>query len=247
MSLNRLYDDLAWLWPIWGDPEAEYRFYCDHVSALFHKYAKRNVHSVLNVGCGGGKNAFNLKREFDVTGLDISPEMLKLAKKLNPECRFVQADMRCFELGQCYDAILIDDAVAYMITEEDLRSVFRSAYRHLASGGVMITGPDDTTETFRQNSTEIFRSGLSLTPPGIEVTYIVNDYDPVPEDTWYESVMVFLIRENGKLRIEQDLHIIGLFPIERWRAILIDIGFEVNKAEYRDESNCYTQFVGVKK
>jgi SAM-dependent methyltransferase len=156
--MNRLYDDLAWLWPMWGDPSTEYRSYCDHVGSLFKKYSKREILSFLNLGCGGGKNVSNLKREFDVTGLDISPAMIELAKQSNPECAFVQADMRSFTLEKRYDVILVDDAVAYITAEEDLRSLFKNAYEHLFPGGVMIAGPDDTTETFEQNKTSIWRS-----------------------------------------------------------------------------------------
>lgn len=246
MTMNRLYDDLAWLWPMWGDHATEYRSYCKHVSALLKKYARRDVRTVLNVGCGAGKNVVNLKREFDVTGLDMSPSMLELANDLNPDCSFVQADMRTFSLDKSFDAILIDDAVSYMTTEDDLRSLFGSAYRHLSPGGVMLAGPDDTTETFQQNETNIWRSEDHLAPQGIDVTYVVNSYDPDPGDTCYESAMVFLIRQDGELRIEKDLHILGLFPLDLWRTILSDLGFEIHEEEYIEDSKCYTEFVCAK-
>ena len=115
--------DLAWLWPLWGEP-SEYAPYCAHVTRLIRQYARREVRSLLNLGCGGGKNIFNLRQDFAVTGLDISPAMLDLARRLNPECRFVQADMRTFSLPERFDAILIDDAISYMTTEADLRAVF---------------------------------------------------------------------------------------------------------------------------
>ena len=246
MQENRLYRDLSWLWPMWGDPAGEYRVYCDHVASLIKKHAKREVRTVLNVGCGGGKNVSRLKRRFDVTGLDISPAMLELARQLNPECAFVEADMRHFALERRFDAILIDDAVAYMTSEEDLRSLFRRAQEHLSPGGVMIVAPDDTTETFQQDKTSVWRSEPHLAPKGIEVTYVVNDYDPDPGDTSYESTVVFLIREDGRLRIEQDLHILGLFPIDVWRTLMLDTGFEVHEEEYSEDSNCWTEFVCVK-
>ena len=231
---------------MWGDPATEYRFYCDYVTSQFRSYARRKVHSVLNVGCGGGKNVFNLKRKFEVTGLDISLSMLTLARELNPQCIFVQSDMRTFTLKKQYDAILIDDAVAYMTTEEALQSLFSRAYEHLSPGGVMVVGPDNTTETFQQNKTTVWHSEPHLAPPGIEVIYIVNSYDPDPSDTCYESTMIFLIRKDGKLRVERDSHVVGLFSLDCWRALLSDAGFEVNEKEYREGSECFTQFVCVK-
>ena len=133
----RLYDDLAWLWPIWGSAE-EYADYCIHVDRLIRGHARIPVRSLLNVGCGGGKNVFNLKRRYDVTGLDLSQRMLELARDLNPQCEFVQGDMRTFSLQRRFDAILVDDAVAYMVSRADLRAVFETAWRHLRPGGVMV-------------------------------------------------------------------------------------------------------------
>ncbi len=53
----RLYSDLAWLWPLWGDPDGEYAEWCDHIVAMIDKHARRDVRTLLNLGCGGGKNA----------------------------------------------------------------------------------------------------------------------------------------------------------------------------------------------
>ena len=70
---------------------------------------------ILPQGCGGGKNALNLKREFDVTGVDLSSTMLEQAKNLNPECAFVEGDMRSCRLGRTFDAVLMDDAISQRI------------------------------------------------------------------------------------------------------------------------------------
>jgi len=58
---------------------------------VIRQHARRETHALLNMGCGGGKNAYNLKRNFTVMGIDISPAMLALARKLNPECEFLIA------------------------------------------------------------------------------------------------------------------------------------------------------------
>jgi hypothetical protein len=86
MSTCHLYTDLAWLWPMWGDAGTEYAHYCQHVTGLIRQYAARPVATLLDIGCAGGKNVLNLSREFNVTGLDLSPAMLAQAKELNPAC-----------------------------------------------------------------------------------------------------------------------------------------------------------------
>jgi trans-aconitate methyltransferase len=87
---GRLYSDLAWLWPMWGEASVEYARFSAHISELIRRHARRPVSTLLDIGCGGGKNVFNLKKDFRVTGLDLSPEMLAQAGALNPECEFIR-------------------------------------------------------------------------------------------------------------------------------------------------------------
>jgi len=246
LNTLRLYDDLAWLWPVWGKPE-EYTDYCDHVSRLIRAHALIPVRTLLNIGCGGGKNAFNLKRDYDVTGLDLSQRMLELAHDLNPECDFVQGDMRSFSLDRTFDAVLVDDAISYMATRADVRSAFVAAWRHLNPGGVMIVNPDDTKETFVQNRTIATPAVGKAKTGNVEVVFVENSYDPNPEDDHYEVTMVYLIREDGKLRIETDLHILGLFDLQVWRETLIEVGFTVREEKtYVERGIEYVTFVCLK-
>ena len=145
----RLFSDLAWLWPLWGDATEEYAPYCDHVARMIHRYSRRRVATLLNIGCGGGKNVFNLKNHYRVTGLDLSPAMIAQAERLNPGCRFVEGDMRTFSLGETFDAVLMDDAISFMANRDDFSAAFRKAYDHLNPGGVLIATPDVTSETCR--------------------------------------------------------------------------------------------------
>ncbi len=235
-KIIHLYNDLAWLWPLWGDASTTYAAWCDQVTRLIRQYAQWEVRTLLNMGCGGGKNAFNLKKQFEVTGIDISPAMLDLARQLNPECQFLLGDMRTCYLDQLFDAVLIDDAISYMASRGDLAAVFQNAYRHLRTGGVMVVEPDFTKETFRQNCTRVSSADPKVKPAHIEVVFIENDYDPDPTDDTCEGAIIYLIRENGRLRIESDLSVMGLFPLDVWRKALHEAGFEVHEEASSEES-----------
>jgi SAM-dependent methyltransferase len=245
MSEKRLYDDLSWLWPLWGDPDGDYAEWCDRVTLLIRQHARRETRTLLNMGCGGGKNAYNLKRNFAVTGIDISPAMLDLARKLNPDCAFLIADMRNCDLGQQFDAILIDDAISYMLNPAELRAVFATAYRHLSPGGVMVVSPDETTETFQQNRTCVSYAEAKAKPADLDVVFIENYYDSNPADDVYDGLILYLIRENGELRIEPDRHPLGLFPLDVWRATLREGCFEVHEDSDPDREGGMT-FVCVR-
>jgi SAM-dependent methyltransferase len=202
--------------------------------AMIEQHARREVKTLLNLGCGGGKNAYNLKRHYRVTGLDLSPAMLANAQRLNPDCMFVQGDMRSFSLPERFDAIVIDDAVSYMTSREDLAALFRAAYRHLEPGGVMIVSPDRTKETFEQNESHVTRGNAAA--EGVDVVFIENNYDPDPTDDTFEALIVYLIREKGQLRVVEDLHTLGIFAADVWPTLLREAGYEVYEDFWRPES-----------
>ena len=238
---RRLYDELAWLWPLCGGP-ADYSKFCDHVVRLISTHSQIPAHSLLNIGCGGGNNAFNFKKHYEVTGIDLSPPMLAHARELNPECEFVEGDMRSFSLGKTFDAVLMDDGLSYMRSQKDLAAAFQRAYQHLKPGGVLVATPDDTTETFLQNRVVVTPGAGARKPENIEIAFIENCFDPDPTDEHYELTMIFLIRENNQLRVETDHHLIGLFPLEVWRETLERVGFKTHEEKYTQGEKTYITF-----
>ncbi len=238
----RLYTDLAWLWPMWGDAATEYAHYCQRVASLIRQSARRPVATLLDIGCGGGKNVLNLKREFQVVGLDLSAVMLAQAKQLNPDCTFVHGDMRSFRLDRTFDAVLMDDAISHMNCRPDFEAAFRTAYAHLNSGGVLIATPDVTIETFQQNKTTTTRARQD----GVDVVFVENVYDPSPADEQYETTILYLIRHQGRLRIETEHWTMGIFSIDTWRRVLRETGFRVQEGQYNPGEDRYTVFTCVK-
>lgn len=238
----RLYTDLAWLWPMWGDAATEYSQYCQYVTKLIHHYATRQTTTLLDIGCGGGKNVLNLKREFNVTGLDLSSTMLAQAQALNPDCTFVQGDMRTCRLGRTFDAVLMDDAISHMNCRTDLVAAFRTAYEHLEAGGVLIATPDVTIETFRQNKT----TTTPASREGLDVVFVENVYDPDATDEQYETTILYLIREHGRLRTETEHWTMGIFSLATWRQVLHETGFQVHEEPYSLGEDKYTVFACVK-
>ena len=245
-NTSRLYTDLAWLWPMWGDAADEYAHYCNHVSDLIKQYAKRPADTLLDIGCGGGKNVFNLKKTFDVTGVDLSPTMLAQAGQLNPESTFVVGDMRTFRLDRTFDAVLMDDAISYMSCLADFVAAFRTASVHLNPGGVLVATPDVTVETFQQNRTTATPATRKGPRDALDVVFVENVYDPDPADEQYETTVLYLIRDHGRLQIETDHWTMGLFPLDTWRRVLRETGFEVHEGQYRAGEDEYTMFACVK-
>jgi len=224
---RRLYGDLAWLWPIMSSPE-EYAEESELFSKTIKAHSKIEAKKLLHLGCGGGMNDYTFKRYFQVTGIDISEEILGFAKKLNPEVRYVNGDMRTIQLGERFDAVIAPDSINYMRTPADLRSVFQTAYEHLNPNGVFLVIAEVTAESFKQNRTMC----TCHSQGDVEVAFIENGYDPDPSDTGYEATFIYLIRRKGELEIHTDHHLLGVFSIEMWHDLLKDVGFIVEEMKF---------------
>jgi len=217
---ERLYKDLAWLWPTLSPPE-EYTEEAEFLTDLIKSYMDYPPKTMLHLGCGGGHIDKTFKKYFEITGVDKSEHMLDLAEKLNPENRYILRDMRNMRLDDKFDVVLLYDGVNYMTTENDLKASFKIAYDHLRKDGILLTVVEETPDTFQQNKTKVQHRANN----NIELTYIENWYDPDPGDTTYETTFVYLIRKDKRLSVETDLHICGMFEIEVWERLLKEARF----------------------
>jgi hypothetical protein len=126
-----------------------------------------------------------------------------------------------------FDAVMVADSIDYMLTEDDLRAAFFTAFTHLKSGGVFCTYAEVTRERFRQNETKC----STYARGSMDIAFLHNNYDPDPNDTTYESTFVWLVRRAGKLEIETDHHLGGIFLLQTWVDLLRAVGFEVTVIE----------------
>jgi len=111
------------------------------------------VGSVLELGCGSGTDSrYFLSRDYSYTGVDLSGELLKIARQNNPEGRFVNMDL--YELG--FESGLFDGfwaaAVLLHIPKEDIGAVLREIKRVLKNGAFgFIAIKEGENEEFVQN------------------------------------------------------------------------------------------------
>lgn len=224
---RRLYGDLAWTWPIIS-PVGDYIEETELFSKLIIEHSKIEVKTLLHLGCGGGHNDYTFKKHFKVISVDISEDMLSLAKKLNPEVNYKYGDMRTIQLGEKYDAVTILDSINYIKTVEDLQKTFITAYEHLKPGGVFLTFMEQVTGQFTQNNTTCSTHSQG----DVEITFIENYYDPDLTDSIYEATFIYLIRVGGKLEVYTDRHLCGIFKLETWIELLKVTGFEVKQAKF---------------
>ena len=216
----RLYRELASWWPLLSAPE-EYEEEAALYRSLLIDAAIRPVRRVLELGSGGGNNAFHMKAHLEMTLTDLSEEMLDVSRALNPECEHIQGDMRSIRLGRRFDAVFIHDAIDYMTTEVDLAAVIATIVEHCEPGAGIVIASDHVADTFETSTSHGGHDGSDRA-----LRYLEWTYDPKPDDTSCVTEYVYVLREQGSVRVEHDRHVTGLFPRATWLRRLAEAGLE---------------------
>jgi len=221
---------------------ADYEVEAQVYGRLLNESAEIPVRTVLELGSGGGNNASHMKAHFELTLVDLSPDMLELSKTLNPDLEHVQGDMRTLDLGRQFDGVFIHDAIVYMIIEDDLRSAIATAFDHCKPGGAAVFAPDNVKETEVAQTEHGGNDGI-----GRSMRYLEWSWDPDPHDETYVTDYAYLLKEgDGEVRVAHDRHICGLFPRATWLRLIEDVGFRAERREGVEGETGLDIFVGVK-
>ena len=115
--------------------------------------AGRNVHgeadfveglgprSVLDAGCGTGRVAIELaRRGLDVTGVDVDPSMLEVARSKQPDLTWVVGDLAAVDLGRTFDVVVMSGNVMIFLAPGTEARVVANMARHLGPGGALVAG-----------------------------------------------------------------------------------------------------------
>ena len=114
------------------DYEEEYQFYSKILLSA-------GCTSVLEIGCGTGNLAVRFAANaFGYSGLDLSEDMLKIAKKNHPAGNFILGDMRDFTLTHKVDAAIVTGrTISYLLPNKDLDDTFKTINGNLAGPGIL--------------------------------------------------------------------------------------------------------------
>ena len=101
------------------------------------------THGVLEVACGTGRITLRLAKDgIKITGVDISPEMLDIAREKSagtPDVNWVLGDMRTFEIGKKFGCVIMPGhSFQHMTTPDDQVKCLEQIKKHLVSDGVVV-------------------------------------------------------------------------------------------------------------
>ncbi len=130
--------------------QKDYRSESERLMALARRFGRSKGTEWLDVACGTGRHLGFLRRRYSVTGVDLSPAMLRIARRRLPGIRLRRGDMSSFRLGARFDVVTcLFSAIGHLRTEGELRTTFRNFARHLKPGGVALVEPWIDPSDFR--------------------------------------------------------------------------------------------------
>jgi SAM-dependent methyltransferase len=196
----------------------------DEVLRLLEDHTSAPLETALELGSGGGHLASHLVGRLQMTLTDLSPEMLAVNRKLNPDAEHIEGDMRTLRLGRSFDAVIIRDAISYMTTEADLRAAIETAWAHLRPGGVAIFLPDWVRDSYVPHSEH---GGSDEGDRGLR--YLEWDRRIEPDGHTVKADYVIVTRDGDEVAIHHEVHKLGIFPRATWLDLLDAIGFESHR------------------
>ena len=121
----------------------KYDKWADYILSVFRHFGVHGK-SILEIACGTGNlSVFLLKHGYDVTGMDLSPAMLKIAadkfKENGMPQKLVAANMTSIPLKKKFDAVLcLYDSINYLRHPAVLRKTIEEISTVTKSGGFFI-------------------------------------------------------------------------------------------------------------
>ena len=108
---------------------------------FYRRQVARYGEPVLELACGSGRLTIPLANEgLNITGMDISQDMLNLAKLKastgGVNIRFIQGDMRSFDLEEKFKFIFVPaQSLSHLYTRTEIEDCFACVRRHVDSNG----------------------------------------------------------------------------------------------------------------
>ncbi len=223
--------------------------YANFVFKAWKKFCRSSGKDLLEVACGTGELMKRLKiLGFNVSGLDLNKEMVKIAKK-KVKAKFYIADMKDFSLDKSFDVIVCAfTSINYNLNEKELEKTLKNFCKHLKKGGIAIF--DTPPKKFLEK--RIGNQWINVFEHEDLKMVRVSQLEKGERENTVKHVIVYFFKEKGKVDFEIDVHEQGLFCISEVKNTMKRIGFkkvyvfgDLNFGKYKANSS-RAFFVGVK-
>lgn len=210
--------------------EIHYREEVERIVGIVNQYMP-TAKTILDIACGTGAQAKYLAEYYAVTGLDLSPEMLAIAKAKVPSGQFIVADMCNFSLDVSFDVVAnLYGSIGFAENYNAMKSSMKCVYEHLNLGGVFILTPWSTKETFKDG---LVAKSRSEKPNGF---CRMESVQRISENK-VRVQMHHLVANNMDISYHKNESLVSLFSEAEYRSALEEAGFVIaarlSESEFR--------------
>ncbi|HMV42373.1 MAG TPA: class I SAM-dependent methyltransferase [Leptospiraceae bacterium] len=118
----------------------------------------------LDLGCGTGSLFQYFPDSTYKVGLDISNEMIEVAKRNYPHIEFTVGDIRKFQFSNSFDLITCNhDTLNYLTTTNELSTHFKTIYQNLSDNGLYFFDVSSEKNLIQNFHDRIFRETIGDT------------------------------------------------------------------------------------
>lgn len=195
---------------------------------FFRRVLPEHVKSVLDCHCGTGFHCVMLtEMGYYVEGVDISPEMLRVADKNLDErglkVRLHQADVKSLQLvlDRKFDCVLsMGNSLPHEPTDECLLQALRCMRQALVPGGICIIHMEDFDALYRDRD-RFIPSRFKRHAGGTEVFIFAIDY--LRDRVIFNILSV--IERSGKAEFHVDVVEYNPVPVKKLEQLMLEAGF----------------------
>ena len=206
--------------------DKDYEKEVDFVESIFeHTYKPKKI---LEIGCGTGNyTRILLERRYEVVGVDISEDMLKIARE-KCACKFINGDIRDVLISDKFDACIAMFAVMGYITKgSDVIRALNNVHKHLKPDGlfvfdvwnglaVMRTLPERRMKSIENDKVKVVRFAI---PNVISFNHVC--------EVSYK--LIVLNKENNAFKEIDEKHVVRFYFPQEIKHYLEETGFVVWK------------------
>lgn len=178
--------------------------------------------TLLDVACGTGLHVSHLVERFQVEGLDVCPELLRIAKERVPDVIFHLGDMTNFTLSKQFDVVTcLGGAIGSVKTLDRLKDAVSCMATHLMPKGVLVIEPWFTPENWHPNTVH----GVYIDEPELKIARINTSF--VRDRVSVLDLHHLIGTPKGTEHIVEH-HELGLFEVEEMIIVMEEAGMKVN-------------------
>jgi cyclopropane fatty-acyl-phospholipid synthase-like methyltransferase len=186
--------------------------------------------TILDLGCGTGEVLLRLLPNYEMTGVDLSKEMVEIANRKVDAASFYVQDMRELKLDKKHDVVIsLFDTVNHLISMEGLKKTFSSVWKNLNEDGLYIF--DVVT---RELMDEMFPGGNFIDDRG-DIMIIWEHEEDMEEGIDYVDTTFFVKQKNGMFKKITEEYVKKIFTVDEIINTAKEVGFQAVEVEENSE------------